>query len=45
MDELEFLNSSCRDAGVVHSVGNAVVRAKWDSKFYKKIVIYIQYTS
>ncbi|GMY35017.1 potassium transporter 11-like [Fagus crenata] len=38
IDELEFLNS-CRDAGVVHILGNTVVRARRDSKFYKKIAI------
>ncbi|KAL9456601.1 hypothetical protein AB3S75_005763 [Citrus x aurantiifolia] len=37
-DELEFLNS-CRDAGVVHILGNTVVRASRGSKFYKKIAI------
>jgi KUP system potassium uptake protein len=38
MDELEFLKNS-RDAGVVHIMGNTVVRARRDSKFYKKIAI------
>ncbi|KAF3961181.1 hypothetical protein ACB098_07G044700 [Castanea mollissima] len=38
IDELEFLNS-CRDAGVVHILGNTVVRARRDSKFYRKIAI------
>ncbi|KAJ7969361.1 Potassium transporter [Quillaja saponaria] len=38
VDELEFLNS-CRDAGVVHILGNTVVRASRDSKFYKKIAV------
>ncbi|KAF8030306.1 hypothetical protein BT93_E2683 [Corymbia citriodora subsp. variegata] len=37
-DELEFLNS-CRDAGVVHIMGNTVVRARRDSRFYKKIAV------
>ncbi|XWS67405.1 hypothetical protein CRYUN_Cryun04dG0003900 [Craigia yunnanensis] len=37
-DELEFLNS-CRDAGVVHILGNTVVRASRDARFYKKIAI------
>uniref|UniRef100_A0A7N0UES9 Potassium transporter n=1 Tax=Kalanchoe fedtschenkoi TaxID=63787 RepID=A0A7N0UES9_KALFE len=37
-DELEFLNS-CRDAGVVHILGNTIVRARRESKFYKKIAI------
>ncbi|PIN00251.1 hypothetical protein CDL12_27249 [Handroanthus impetiginosus] len=38
VDELEFL-SSCRDAGVVHILGNAVVRATRESRIYKKIAI------
>ncbi|KAJ9168497.1 hypothetical protein P3X46_020012 [Hevea brasiliensis] len=38
VDELEFLNS-CRDAGVVHILGNTVVRARRDSRFYKKIAV------
>ncbi|GAB2281099.1 Potassium transporter 10 [Dionaea muscipula] len=38
IDELEFL-SSCRDAGVVHIMGNTVVRARRDSKLYKKIAV------
>ncbi|KAL3741117.1 hypothetical protein ACJRO7_022260 [Eucalyptus globulus] len=37
-DELEFLNS-CRDAGVVHIMGNTVVRARRESRFYKKIAV------
>ncbi|KAI9126604.1 hypothetical protein K1719_002200 [Acacia pycnantha] len=37
-DELEFLNN-CRDAGVVHILGNTVVRARRDSRFYKKIAV------
>ncbi|XP_049371688.1 potassium transporter 11-like isoform X2 [Solanum verrucosum] len=37
-DEMEFLNR-CRDAGVVHILGNTVVRARRDSRFYKKIAI------
>ncbi|XP_044496597.1 potassium transporter 11-like [Mangifera indica] len=37
-DELEYLNS-CRDAGVVHILGNTVVRARRESKFYKKIAV------
>ncbi|GMH27730.1 hypothetical protein Nepgr_029573 [Nepenthes gracilis] len=36
--ELEFL-SSCRDAGVVHILGNTVVRASRNSKFHKKIAV------
>ncbi|GAB2298107.1 peroxysomal 3-ketoacyl-CoA thiolase A (THIL) [Dionaea muscipula] len=38
VDELDFLNR-CRDAGVVHIMGNTVVRARRDSKFYKKIAV------
>ncbi|KAI4332038.1 hypothetical protein L6164_016979 [Bauhinia variegata] len=38
VDELEFLNN-CRDAGVVHILGNTIVRARRDSRFYKKIVV------
>nr|ASM90202.1 K+ uptake permease 10 [Sesuvium portulacastrum] len=38
VDELEFLNR-CRDAGVVHILGNTVVRARRDSRFYKKIAV------
>ncbi|XP_054777818.1 potassium transporter 10-like isoform X2 [Prosopis cineraria] len=38
VDELEFLKS-CRGAGVVHILGNTVVRARRDSKFYKKIAV------
>ncbi|KAK3432538.1 hypothetical protein EUGRSUZ_D00035 [Eucalyptus grandis] len=37
-DELEFL-TSCRDAGVVHILGNTVVRASRESGFYKKITV------
>ncbi|KAI4311823.1 hypothetical protein MLD38_036685 [Melastoma candidum] len=37
-DELEFLNT-CREAGVVHILGNTVVRARRDSRFYKKIAV------
>ncbi|GKV24646.1 hypothetical protein SLEP1_g34230 [Rubroshorea leprosula] len=36
--ELEFLNS-CRDAGVVHIMGNTVVMARRGSRFYKRIAI------
>ncbi|KAB1222073.1 Potassium transporter 11 [Morella rubra] len=36
--EFEFLKN-CRDAGVVHIMGNTVVRARRDSRFYKKIAI------
>ncbi|KAJ6393900.1 hypothetical protein OIU77_023188 [Salix suchowensis] len=38
VDEREFLNN-CRDAGVVHIMGNTVVRARRDSRFYKKIAV------
>ncbi|XP_028759244.1 potassium transporter 10-like [Neltuma alba] len=38
VDELEYLKS-CMDAGVVHILGNTVVRARRDSKFYKKIAV------
>ncbi|KAK4487995.1 hypothetical protein RD792_003734 [Penstemon davidsonii] len=38
VDELEFL-SSCRDAGVVHIMGNTVVRARRESSIYKKIAV------
>ncbi|RZC49343.1 hypothetical protein C5167_017788 [Papaver somniferum] len=38
LDEMEYLKS-CRDAGVVHILGNTVVRARRESKFIKKISI------
>ncbi|KAK4772521.1 hypothetical protein SAY86_014296 [Trapa natans] len=38
MDEREFINS-CRDAGVVHILGNTVIRARRESRFYKKIIV------
>ncbi|GAU23200.1 hypothetical protein TSUD_172280, partial [Trifolium subterraneum] len=38
VDELEFLNK-CREAGVVHILGNTIVRASSGSSFYKKIAI------
>ncbi|XP_021737650.1 potassium transporter 10-like isoform X1 [Chenopodium quinoa] len=38
IDELEFLNS-CRDSGVVHILGNTVVKARKDSRLYKKIAV------
>ncbi|CAN6454379.1 unnamed protein product [Victoria cruziana] len=38
VDEVEFLNS-CRDAGVVHILGNTVVTARRDSGIIKKLVI------
>ncbi|TYJ44643.1 hypothetical protein E1A91_A03G239500v1 [Gossypium mustelinum] len=37
-DELEFLNR-CREAGVVHILGNTMVRARKDARFYKRIAI------
>jgi KUP system potassium uptake protein len=37
-DEVAFLNS-CRDAGVVHILGNTVIRARRDSGFVKKFAI------
>jgi len=37
-DEIAFLNA-CRDAGVVHILGNTVIRARRDSGFIKKIAI------
>ncbi|XP_068656162.1 probable potassium transporter 11 [Aristolochia californica] len=38
IDEVEYLNS-CRDAGVVHILGNTVIRARRDSSFLKKIAV------
>lgn len=38
VSELEFL-SSCRDAGVVHIMGNTVIIARGGSRIYKKIAI------
>lgn len=38
VDEMEFL-SRCREAGVVHILGNTVVRARRESRFYKRIAI------
>ncbi|KAL5577434.1 hypothetical protein UlMin_019133 [Ulmus minor] len=38
IDEQEFLNN-CRDAGVVHILGNTVIRARRESPFYKKIAV------
>ncbi|CAK8531807.1 unnamed protein product [Lathyrus sativus] len=38
VDEYEFLTNS-REAGVVHILGNTVVVASRDSRFYKKIAI------
>jgi len=37
-DELQFLND-CRDAGVVHILGNTVVRARRESGLVKKIAV------
>ncbi|KAJ3693523.1 hypothetical protein LUZ60_009003 [Juncus effusus] len=37
-DELEFLNA-CKDAGVVHILGNTVVRARRDSSLFKKVAV------
>ncbi|KAM7271710.1 hypothetical protein ACFE04_030924 [Oxalis oulophora] len=37
-DETEFLNT-CRDAGVVHILGNTVIRARRDATFIKKIAV------
>jgi KUP system potassium uptake protein len=36
--EIEFLNR-CKDAGMVHMLGNTVVRARRDSNFMKKVAI------
>ncbi|CAI8617745.1 unnamed protein product [Vicia faba] len=38
IDEVEFLNN-CRDAGVVHILGNTVVIARRDSNFFKKLAV------
>ncbi|GFQ00875.1 putative potassium transporter 12 [Phtheirospermum japonicum] len=38
VDELEYL-SSCKDAGVVHIMGNTIVKARRESGIYKKIAI------
>lgn len=37
-DEIQFLND-CRDSGVVHIMGNTIVRARRDSGMIKKIVV------
>jgi KUP system potassium uptake protein len=37
-DEIAFLNA-CRDAGVVHILGNTIIRARRDSGIVKKIAI------
>ena len=41
-DEIAFLNA-CRDAGVVHILGNTIIRARRDSGFIKKIAINYMY--
>lgn len=38
VDELEFLNQ-CRDSGVVHILGNTIVRARRDSGIVKKLAV------
>jgi len=38
VDEMEFLRE-CRDAGVVHILGNTVVRARRDASIHKRIAI------
>ncbi|KAI3941422.1 hypothetical protein MKW92_022232 [Papaver armeniacum] len=38
LDEMEYLKS-CRNAGVVHILGNTILRAGRDAKFIKKISI------
>lgn len=38
VDGLECMKR-CRDAGVVHLMGNTILKAKSDSRFYKKITI------
>lgn len=38
VDELEFL-TGCRDAGVVHILGNTVVRARRESRILKRIAV------
>ncbi|KAM5587112.1 potassium transporter 10-like [Rosa sericea] len=38
MNQIEFLHN-CKDAGVVHMMGNTIVRARRDSNFMKRIVI------
>ncbi|XP_024159773.1 potassium transporter 10 isoform X2 [Rosa chinensis] len=38
IDETEYLNN-CRDVGVVHILGNTVVRASRNSNFWKRITI------
>jgi KUP system potassium uptake protein len=41
-NELEFLNR-CRDAGVVHILGNTIVRARRDSGIIKKLAVDYMY--
>ncbi|KAI4372324.1 hypothetical protein MLD38_010568 [Melastoma candidum] len=41
-DELEFLKR-CRDAGVVHILGNTIIKARRESRFYKKIAVDYMY--
>ncbi|GJN01769.1 hypothetical protein PR202_ga19064 [Eleusine coracana subsp. coracana] len=41
-DELEFLHR-CKDAGVVHILGNTIVRARRDSGFVKKVAVDYMY--
>ncbi|XP_008663583.1 probable potassium transporter 11 isoform X2 [Zea mays] len=41
-DELEFLNR-CKDAGVVHILGNTIVRARRDSGVVKKLAVDYMY--
>ncbi|KAJ0526147.1 putative potassium transporter [Helianthus annuus] len=38
MDEIDFL-TRCRDAGVVHILGNTIIKARRDSGIYNKICI------
>ncbi|RLN36403.1 hypothetical protein C2845_PM03G27350 [Panicum miliaceum] len=41
-DEIAFLNA-CREAGVVHILGNTIIRARRDSGFLKKFAINYMY--
>ncbi|KAI4371590.1 hypothetical protein MLD38_009919 [Melastoma candidum] len=41
-DDLEFLRR-CRDAGVVHIMGNTVIRARRESNFMKKLTVDFAY--
>ncbi|KAF4381305.1 hypothetical protein F8388_016261 [Cannabis sativa] len=38
IDELQFLNN-CKDAGVVHILGNTIIKARRESNFCKKLAI------